>query len=259
MNINKVMVYGLFVVISATVCAMELEKSQDVKRTRPKDIVNKPAESSSPSYSLSFSLPTITDFVNSVSSAANTYYNYRYDDEAFKKLGWPEHDTTANTELKCTLMVYQRVNNYFVTRIPYDELLEDHKVISRRYDYCRRVLENLPKIPKRSEALELATFCLKHHSQVMNDFLKTDFLLFVEVEKNKSTQEVQKADLELAQLKIVPDNNKILNDLFEQTAREKLKKEEEKKKEEPKLKEEEKKEESKKDNGKKEQKNNGKK
>lgn len=253
------MVYVFCVVMSATVSAMELEKSQDAKRTRPKDILNRPVESSSPSYSFSFSLPTFATVGNGVNSLVTTINNYWYDEEAFKKLGWPTHDKIAQQELANTLVIYKRINSYFQTRELYDDLTEDRRAIGRRYGYCQRVLEALPQIAKRSEALELATFCLKHHGEAMNNFVKSEFLLFVAVETNKSTQEVQKADSEVAQLKIVPEGNELLNNLFLQTARETLKKEEEEKKRKEKEEQErlekeekkrkEKKEESKKNNG----------
>jgi hypothetical protein len=264
MNINKVMISVFFIVINSMACAMELEKSQDVKRTRPKDIVNRSAESSSPAYSLSFGVPSVASLLNGASSLVTTFNNYWYDEEAFKKLGWPENDEVAQGELVKTLAIYDRVNAYFQTRKAYIDLVEDRRAIGRRYGYCQRVLETLPQIPKRAEALELATFCLKYHSQAMNDFIKSDFLLFVSVETGKSTRETQKAVSEVAQLKIVPENNVLLNDLALQTAREVVKKEEEEKKrkekeEQERLEKEEKKrkekeEESKKDDGKKEQK-----
>jgi len=221
MKINKVMVYVFCIVTSATLSAMELEKSQGEKRSLPRDIMNRAAESSSRAYSFSFSLPTLSGVGNSVNSAINTFNNYWYDEEAFKKLGWPEHDQTAQQELANTLQIYKRVNDYFVTRKAYIDLIEDRRVIGRRSDYLRRVLEKLPEIPKRSEALDLATFCLNNHSQAMNDFIKSDFLLFISVETGKSIQEVQKTNSELLKLKIVSEP---LNALYEQAAKEKSKK-----------------------------------
>lgn len=189
------------------------------EQTRPLLIARRssqfPEISSSPSYT--FSLPTYQTLTNAFGSLKETVYNYAWDDSAFKKLGWPPSDETAKEELKKTQDIYKRMNDYYQTRKMYDAFLEDRKAISRRYTYCQRVLEALPTIPKRSEALELATFCLKYHYNAMNDFDKSNFLLFVTMEKEKSTQEVKKADLELAQLTIVPDDNELLKNLFDQT------------------------------------------
>lgn len=214
MSINKKIVCSFLVAMSVIVSAMEekLAKSQELNNSQSWELVK--SQENSPSYTFSFSVPTVKDIMN---SAINTFNNYWWDEEAFKKLGWPTNDKVAQQELAATLMIYARMNKYFKTRDKYDDLLEDRRLIGRRTDYCRRVLEALPLIPKRAEALELATFCLNNHSQAMNDFIKTDFLLFVDLEKGKSIQEVQKADSELAKLKIVPDDNALLDKLFQQT------------------------------------------
>jgi len=205
---------SFLVVTSAMVSAMEeqLQKSQELKTSQSLEIIHKSCSEDSSSYNIS--LPSLGSLYNSLK---NTVKNYWWDEEAFKNLGWPTTDKEAQQQFAITLMTYERVNKYFQTREKYDDLVEDRRRITRRTDYCRRVLETLPLIPKRAEALELATFCLNNHSQAMNDFIKTDFLLFVEVEKGKSIQEVQKADSELAKLKIVPDDNAFLGKLLQQT------------------------------------------
>ena len=134
-----------------------------------------------------------------------------------KTLGWPITDKNAEIELQKSQQLYERVNKYFQTKELYSSFLDDWKAINEKHDGCQRVLEMLPIIFKRSEALALATFCLKHHGQVMTDFDKSRFLLFVKMEEEQSKKEVAKARCELAALTIVPENNELLNHLFEQT------------------------------------------
>ena len=237
------MVYSFFVVMGATLSAMELEKkTQDVKRTRPKDIVNRSAESSSPAYSLSLGLPTLTTFMNGMNSLVNTHNNYWYPSEALKKLGWPEGDPLAQQELEISQDLYKRVAESLEKREMYNSFSEDCDRINRRQGYCQRALQELPNCP---QGVQLALFCLKYHRAAMNSFDLTRFLIFVEEEQEKA----KKVGAEFSLLTILPDQeNQSLDKLFKQTLTVKnYSNDEEKSKKEEVVK----KEENKKNNGKK--------
>lgn len=261
MSINKVIVYGFFVVMSAALYAMEekLERSQELKKSQSLAMVNKSSDVSVSPYTLSFSLPTFTTISNSVSSLTATVNNYWYDTEAFKKLGWPKDDILAQQELEKTQEVYRRMTESLQNRVTYNDFMEDYNFINRRQQYCQRVLQALPNCP---QGVELALFCLKHHRAAMNSFDLTRFLIFVEAEQEKSKQ----VGAEFSLLTILPEeDNQSLDKLFKQTLAvkkypnddEKNRKEEaerkKKEEEEKKQKEEEKKqkEEAAKKNGKK--------
>jgi hypothetical protein len=212
MNINKVMVYVFFIVISSTLSAMELEKKlEDVKKSRPRDIINRPSENSSPAYSLSFSLPTITNVINGANSLVTTVNNYWYPSEALKKLGWPEGDTLAQQELKISQDLYKKVTESLEKRETYNGFSEDCDRINRRQGYCQRALQELPNCP---QGVQLALFCLKYHRAAMNSFDLTRFLIFVEEEQEKAKQ----IGAEFSLLTILPDEeNQSLDKLFKQT------------------------------------------
>ncbi|HLJ30945.1 MAG TPA: hypothetical protein VKU36_00775 [Candidatus Babeliales bacterium] len=134
---------------------------------------------------------------NSFESIKNTVNNRLWDESAFKKLGWPPSDKEAKKELKATLKIYKRVEEYFCTGIMYEKFPEDYEAIKRRECYCQRVLEALPQY---SDAVNLALFCLEKHQFAMCycDFKR--FKLFLDLEQKKSTQTAEKVKERLAKL-----------------------------------------------------------
>jgi hypothetical protein len=206
MSINKKIVCSFLVVTSVMSSAMEkeLEKSQELSKSQP---LTKSSENSPP-YVFSFSLPTVT---GAVSSLTATYNNYMYNTEAFKKLGWPITDKIAQEELEKTQETYKRVNDCLQKRITNPDCKNDYDFINRRQAICQRVLDGLPDHP---QGVDLALFCLKHHRTAMTPVDLTRFLVFVEEQQEKS----KRVGAEFSLLTILPEeDNQSLDKLFKQT------------------------------------------
>jgi hypothetical protein len=207
---NKIIVIGFFVLLNTLSVAME--------KTEPLAISSSASEQSLSGFYIP--IPSFSDAYGAVASSLesfkNTVTNSISDDAAFKKLGWPLLDAIAQQELQTSKSLYKRVNEAIQNRTDYPTFLEDCGFINRRNLYCQRVLQALPTHP---DAVNLALFCMQHHKSVMNDFDKSRFLLFVNVGQEKTKKGTQEIDLELAKLTIVPENNALLDNLFEQTVR----------------------------------------
>jgi hypothetical protein len=194
MKINKVMVYVFFIMTTATLSAMELEKSKKMNES--------PSRNS----------PGLFEYIgNCAVSGYNTVNNYLSEEAAFKKLGWPPSDVVAQKELKDTLAIYQKFNNAAKNNQMYAEFENDNETINNRRYYCQQVLTALHRHP---QAVELALFCLQHHKPAMNFFDLTRFGTFVKKELEKS----QKVGAEFSKLTILPEEtNQLLDQLYEQT------------------------------------------
>ena len=206
MSISNKIITSVFCMIVTTAC-LAMERSQSLV------IVEK---SSPEPYT--FYIPSFSDM--SVSLATNwdsfrsTVTNSISDDAAFRKLGWPPTDQIACEELAKSKEIYKRVNDSIQKRIPYSTFLEDYNAINRRTLYCQRALQALSDRP---DGVALAMFCMKHHQELMNAFDLSRFLLFVNEKQEKTKHGTQVVDRELSQLKIVPQDNELLNNLFKQS------------------------------------------
>ena len=208
--------------VSLGAMEQQLEKSQEFKKSQPLPIVKKQS-------------PSLLEYASScMGSCYSTVTNYVSDEAAFKKLGWPPLDEIAIQELAMTKEIYNKVTDAVENNQPYDDFLKDYNTINNRQYYCQRVLQALPSHP---QAVELALFCLTHHSPAMHSFDLTRFGFFLQREQEKA----KKVGAEFSRLTL-PIDNPTLENLFEQTARKKQEQEqeEEKKKEKERLKEEEK-------------------
>ena len=253
MSINKVMVYVFCVLMSTTVCAMEKElvNSQELTRSGSSVVMNKSSDFSVSPYTFSFSIPTVTEAVGSLTA---TYNNYMYNTEAFKKIGWPITDKIAQQETEKSQEIYKKALQNAAT-------MSDYAFINRRQAICQRVLDELPDHP---QGLQLALHCVQCHRAAMTPVDLTRFLSFIEEQREKS----KKVDAEYSQLTILPEgDNQLLDNLFNQTllvknyskeeekkrkeAEEQKKKEEEEKKRKEEDKKKKQKEEEAKKNGKK--------
>ena len=199
---NKIIIiYVVFIIISTNALAMDSSGS----------------EKSSPEQ-LMFYLPSLTEMSESLvtnwNSLKSTVTNSVSDDAAFRKLGWPPSDPIAQEELRKSKAIYARVNFSIQNHAQHETFLEDCSAINRRTAYCQRALGALPY---HSDGVGLAMFCLNNHQVLMNPFDLSRFLLFVNERQLKTKQGARVVDQELSKLKIVPKDNKLLNNLLKQS------------------------------------------
>jgi len=208
-----------YIALAINMMSLAMENKEENKLTRSNPI-NIPLSSSSSSLKkptpeenpYTFSLPTLATVTNAFGSLRETVNNYVWDDSAFKKLGWPESDESARQELRKTQEIYQKVNDALKTRVYYETFLQDCDSITRRHEYCQRVLIVLENHPR---GVDLALFCLTNHRQAMNQFDITRFLVFVDEKRATITQGTQKVYADLAALTFVPKDNPLLTGVFQ--------------------------------------------
>jgi len=118
-------------------------------------------------------------------SAKNTIKNAFYDEEAFKKLGWPLSDSQARLELTETLDMYKRVS---IQQNPNDRV-NDIISIANRTSYLARAYRFI--IASKSDEGKFARHCVDNHSPAMNEALKSLFMGYL---SQKEAESVQAAD-----------------------------------------------------------------
>jgi len=225
MNIGNTIIISSFFIISTLSLAMEtaLSKSQSMP-------INNGLPSGQP-YNSYLNLGTflagfnhLSDCVaSSLDSLSNTITNQISDEAAFRKLGWPLSDEIARQELEKSTLLYKRHNDSFKVFDEYFEYTNDCNAINRRTQYCQRVLWALYNntILNHADRPKLALHCLQHHKQVLNDFDKSKFLFFVQIYQEKTKQDVKQLDQDMLHLTIVPHDNDLLNELLNQTIKQK--------------------------------------
>jgi len=111
---------------------------------------------------------------NGLKSATDTVTNKVSDEAAFKKLGWPPSDTTAEAELNTCLANYATFKTLTLNFECFQqEYVELEAFINRRRDYLRRAIIAFPTLDKGIDGTEgtgFATHCLKHHICIMHSF-----------------------------------------------------------------------------------------
>jgi hypothetical protein len=219
MNVINKTIMSIFFVL-ATVISFAMEE-----RSKPIDMRKTSSDWSS--YIGSGLTTGFNCAVSSFDSLTSTVINTVSDTAAFKKLGWPPDDATAQQELERSKTIYKQHNEMFKKYAEYPQYYENYDAINRRAQYCQRVLLALHNdtILNRLDRGKFALHCLQYHSQALNDFQKTEFLYFVKEEQKKIKTETQNIEQELSDLTIVSKTNELLNNLVEQT----VKKQQEKK------------------------------
>ena len=76
-------------------------------------------------------------------------------------------------------------------------------------------------IVNHADRAKLALHCLVHHKAVLNDFDKSKFLFFIQKDQKKTKLDIKTVDQGLEHLTIVPNDNDLLNDLLNQTIKQK--------------------------------------
>jgi hypothetical protein len=121
---------------------------------------------------------------SSLESLGTTVKNKLSDEEAFKKLGWPRGDVTAEMELTITLKAYVGIAENNGNHQEYIER------IARRTEYLMRLLRVIES-NKTNESL-FVKHCLDHHRSAMPEFLRILFQKYVE----KKSVELIKAEID---------------------------------------------------------------
>lgn len=227
---NKIMLS--MSLVSITIISLAMENEIELNKSQPLAIPTKvSSDYSSYLTGISAGFNHVSDYVaSSLGSLSTTVMNQISDEAAFKKLGWPLSDQIAREELEKSKVLYERYNKSFKSYDEYFEYANDANAINRRTHYCQRVIWALHKntIPNHADRPKLALHCLQYHKQVLNDFDKSQFLFFIQKDQEKTKLDTKKVDQELEHLTIVPDDNELLNELLNQTI--KQKEEEQKKK-----------------------------
>ncbi len=124
---------------------------------------------------------------NGLESAKNTFKNAVYDEEAFKKLGWPLSDSQARVELTETLEMYKRVS----TQQNPNDRVTDIISIANRTSYLARAYRFI--IASKSDEGKFARHCVDHHSPAMNESLKSLFMGYLSQKEAESAQAADSA------------------------------------------------------------------
>jgi len=202
-----------------------MENEIELKKSQPLTITNKvSSDYSSYLTGISAGLNHVSDYVaSSLGSLSTTVMNQISDEAAFKKLGWPPEDKDAQQELERSKLLYERHNKSFKSYDEYFEYKNDADAINRRTQYCQRVIWALYNntIPNHADRPKLALHCLLHHKQVLNAFDTSKFLHFIQKDQERTKHDTKKVDQELEHLTIVPDDNELLNELLNQTIKQK--------------------------------------
>lgn len=167
-------------------------------------------------------LPSFDDMPQCVASSwdslKNTVNNKMFDESAFKKLGWPVNDPTAQRELERSTAIYNRVNVALKKRDFYTEFAQDCDIINRRILVCQRALNAFEAHP---DGVKLALHCIKHHHYILTPYDLTKFMSFVQSSKKTSQQGVDEIEQELALIKSALVDNPVLNSLIKKAPQKK--------------------------------------
>ncbi|HLW72957.1 MAG TPA: hypothetical protein VKR54_02830 [Candidatus Babeliales bacterium] len=158
--------------------------------------------------------------MNSFDKAAlkNAVPHIMFNQMVFRKLGWPLSDDIAQQELQKSKDIYKRCNT-FLKNCSSEDYLDDCVAVDRIVYYCRQVLLAFyhKTITNHADRAELALHCLEHHGEILHSFDKATFLFFAKQDQQAIKQDTQKIDEGLANLTIIPDDNKLLDPLVDQT------------------------------------------
>jgi len=176
-------------------------------------------------------IPTSTFFYNaanaglnmlasSANSAIETAGNYLSDEKALNKLGYisnninPNEYSVNNEELQKWEKVRDRhsedLANYNINKAPFLEdikkasFIEDIQFIARRQAYVQRACTLLSS--DRSDAVNIALFCLTHYMSLMNSYEAEYFRLFSEAKEELSKSKAQKISAQLSSLAVSKDS-----------------------------------------------------
>jgi hypothetical protein len=113
--------------------------------------------------------------VGGVMSMATTMKNALSDDEAIRKLGWPQNDLQAQQELSDNLNLYAQLKTW--SSLDRERFTEFNKRAFRRTDFLHRAFLILSYRP---DGIELAKFLLEKHTFVMSPNLQKAFEKYLE-------------------------------------------------------------------------------
>lgn len=175
-----------------------------------------------------------TGFTKATVTAINAYS----DEAAFAKLGFPPTNSVNMAELLKFKAVSERHREAILANahIAEEQFSLDDQFLNRRFEFLKRAIHAMPE---RVDGVELAGFCLEHYGAVMNSFMISRMVTFVQSKKESSEQVAQKLShlvevTDSALLRSVLENSGIKRNSVEQGQykEEKLAKEQEENKEE---------------------------
>lgn len=182
-NLRKKIIVGVFFLIMQDVCAME---QQGQHGALDQYISPETLGSFSSVASNGWSL-VATGFAKATTTAINAYS----DDAAFAKLGFPPTNDVNKAELLKFKAVSDRHSQAILAHanIADERFTIDDQFLNRRFEFLKRAIN---AIPGRVDGVELAGFCLEHYSPVMNSFMVSRLVTFVQSKKESSEQVAQK-------------------------------------------------------------------
>ena len=147
-----------------------------------------------------------TSFAKATTTAINAYS----DDAAFAKLGFPQTNDVNAAELLKFKAVSERYNQAILVsaHIHNEQFDRDDQFIDRRFEFLKRAINAMPI---RGDGVELAIFCLEHYEKVMNSFMISRLVTFVQNKKEVSAQVAQVLNEKLSHLVKFTDNTVVLS------------------------------------------------